>query len=78
MPIDLVTIQRVDSVQTAKAGTMNYTITATTIEDRPRTVQYQTVNDWRASVCHQAIAPKRELWINWRSSNFKSKDIVGV
>lgn len=78
MAIDLVTIQRVDSVPTAKAGTNSYTITATTIEERPRTVQYQTVNEWNASLCHEAIKTKRELWMTWHATNFKSKDLTKV
>ncbi len=78
MPIDLCRIQRVDQTATAKANTFSYVITATTIEEWPRTTQYQTVNDWKAALCQQSIQPKRELWITWRSSDFKSKDIEKV
>ncbi len=78
MPLDLVTVQRVDRAATANLNVFSYVITATTIEERPRTTQYQTVNDWRAALCEQSIKSKRELWITWRSSDFKSKDITKV
>jgi hypothetical protein len=76
MPIDLVVIDRVDACATAKPGCHSYTVTATTIEDRPRTVQYQTVNAWYASFCKQSIATKRELWITWNGNSFKSKELT--
>ena len=78
MPLDLVTVLRVDSLETSKQGVWSHTITARTIEGNPRTVQYQTCNDWRASFCKESIKPKRQLWVTWRSSDFRSKDLTYV
>lgn len=78
MPLDLVKVERVDPVPTSKPGCTNYTVTAITIEGTPRTVQYQTINEWKASICDQARKNKTAIWVTWKSSNFRSKDITTV
>lgn len=77
MPLDLVTVERVDKVPTAKAGCFSYTVTVNTIEDRPRHLCVQTASDWKASFCEECIEPKRELWIGSRETRY-GLDIVTV
>lgn len=78
MPIDLVTVERVQSMPTTKAGITSYLVTATTIEDHPRTLCFETINEWNASLCHQAVKAHSQLWITWKSNQFRSKDITKV
>ncbi len=78
MPLDLVRVERVDPWQTADPGVMGYTVTGATIEDQPRTVQFQTINDWKASICSVSAERGKLLWIGWKDSRFGVKDIVSV
>ena len=77
MPLDLARILRVDKVATAKVGTFSYTVTAETVEDRPRTIQVQTPSDWKASVCEASIEAKCDVWIGSKDSRY-GLDIVTV
>ncbi len=74
---DLVRVERVDPCRTVNPSVMSYTVTGETIEDTPRTVQFQTANDWKAAVCSQAGKLKQLVWIGWRDTSF-GHDIVTV
>ncbi len=74
---ELLRVERVDQWPTAKAGVTGYTVTGETIEAEPRTVQFQTANDWKAAVCSQAGHLKKLVWIGWRDTRF-GHDIVTV
>ena len=75
MPLDLVTIERIDAVPTAKAGLLSYTITGVT-SDR-RTVQVQTVSAWRAAICERAKDSGAAIWIGSKDSRY-GRDLVTV
>lgn len=77
MPLDLVTVERVDKMATAKAGCFSYTVTVNTIEERPRHLCVQTASDWKASLCEECIESKRGLWIGSRETRY-GLDIVTV
>lgn len=75
---ELVKVERVDPWQTQTPGVMGYTVTGVTIEESPRTVQFQTISDWKAAICSRAIQLEQWVWIGWRDSRFGVKDIVTV
>jgi len=77
MGLDLVRVERVDPWQTP-SGVMAYTVTGVTVEDQPRTVQFQTINDWKAALCSQTAQRGKLLWIGSKDSRFGVKDIVSV
>lgn len=73
---ELVRVERVDPWQTANPSVKGYTVTGATIEETPRTVQFHTINDLKASLCAVAAQKDRLIWIGWRDSRFGVKDIV--
>ena len=76
MATDLVRVTRIDGPwRTADPSVEGYTVTGTTIEAAPRTLQVQTINYWMASVCERSIERNRLVWIAWRDTRW-AKDIV--
>ena len=73
---ELVRIERVDSWQTANPSVTGHTITGETVEETPRSVQFQTFNDWKASLCAGAAQKHQLIWIGWRDTAKWGKDIV--
>ncbi len=72
---ELIKIERVDSWPTSEPGITGYTVTGETVEIEPRTLQFQTVNHWKASLCSQGKKTARLVWIGWRDTRY-GHDIV--
>jgi hypothetical protein len=77
MPLDLVKVERVDPCRTSNPRVTSYLVTGDTIEDQPRRLQVQTINDLRASLCARAKQTERLIWIGWKDSKY-GRDIVTV
>jgi hypothetical protein len=78
VPTDLIKVERVDPCRTVNPSVTSYVVTGETIEEQPRTVQFTTINDLKASLCSRAKQTERYVWIGWRDGRFQSKDIVTV
>lgn len=78
MPTDLIRVERVDPCKTVNPQVTSYLVTGETVEETPRTVQFSTINDLKASLCSRARQLERYVWIGWRDGRFQSKDIVTV
>lgn len=76
MSLDLVKIERVDPIDTAKPGVTSYTITAITVEEYPRTVQYQTISEKAAAMCYEAQKTRQGVWVTWRDGSYRCKDVT--
>ena len=77
MATDLVRVTRIEGPwRTADPSVEGYTVTGQTIEAAPRMMQFQTINYWKASVCSQAMERDKLIWIGWKDSRFRTKDIV--
>ncbi len=77
LPIDRVIVERIDPAQTGIPGCVNYTITGRTVDEPSRHVQYQTLSDWRASLCERAAKSGTPVLIRWRQTAY-AKDISRV
>ncbi len=73
---ELVRVERVDPCPTVNPNVTTWTVTGETIEQYPRTVQFQTINDLKASICSRGKQLERLVWVGWRDSRFGVKDIV--
>ncbi len=75
---ELVKIERVDPCPTVNPKVISYMVTGETVELHPRTLQFQTINEWAASLCARGKQMERAVWIHYRSSQFGVKDIVAA
>lgn len=77
MPLDFVTIERVDPCKTANPSVTSYTITAKTVDEQPRTVQFGTISNWQAALCERAKATGQYVWIGSKDTRY-GQDIVTI
>jgi hypothetical protein len=77
MPVDVVTVDRIDCVPTRKPACMQYWIVAHTVAYPSQLVRYQTVDHWRASLCEQAKVTGLPLQVTWRDHRF-GRELVSV
>lgn len=75
---ELVRVERVDPCPTVNPRVTSYLVTGETVEEQPRHVQFQTVNDLKASICSRSKPLKRLVWVGWRDGRFGAKEIVTV
>lgn len=78
MGLDLIKVERVDPCRTVNPNVTRYTVTGITVEEQPRTVQFGTVNDLKASLCARAKQTERYIWIGWMERRFSTREIVSV
>jgi hypothetical protein len=78
MPRDLVKVLRVDPCMTVNPQVTSYTVTGETVTAQPRHVQFQTINDLKASICSRGKQLERWVWIGWKDGRFNAKEIVTV
>lgn len=73
MPSDRIRVEHVDSTPTRKPGVTQHVITAE--DERGLTRQYETVNDFRASLC--ARWKNRWITVVWKDSRW-GRELVDV
>lgn len=78
MPLDLVNVERIDSVKTGSPWVLSHTITGETVEENPRCVQFQTIDQWKAAICDRARAKHQGVWITWKDGRFRTKELIAV
>ncbi len=77
MPLDLVAVERVDPCLTANPQVTSFTVTGTTVEEQPRSVQFHTICQRRAALCDRAHTIGQHVWIYSKQSRY-GYDIVKV
>lgn len=75
---ELVRIERVDAGETKRSRIPAFLITANTVGEKvSRLLQVQTVNQWRAAVCKEAILNRDLLWLTWHCGPY-GKDLIEI
>jgi len=77
VPIEVVTVERVDRVPTQKPDCTQFLVVAHGIVAPYPLVRYQTLNQWIASLCERAKATERRLRVTWREHRF-GRELVYV
>jgi hypothetical protein len=72
-----VRVERVDPCPTVKPNVTSYLVTAVTIEEQPRTVQFQTIKALDASFCKETGKRGSYIWV-WSKQSRYGWDIVKV
>lgn len=78
MPIDLVRVLNMSSLDTANPNVTQHCVNAETVEPSPRFVQYFTLNDLRASLCREVAGTSALIWVTWRDGRRSTRDLVHV
>lgn len=78
MPLYLVRVDHIGSVGTVNPQVRQYCISATTVDEAPRSVQFVTINTLRASLCERALKVGQLVWVMWKDGLHRSRDIVSV
>ncbi len=78
MPLDLITVDRVDDWDGLAGSQTVWIVRGTTIEEQPRLLVVRTVKPFHASLCERAMKTKHAIWIGWREGRRGTKDITTV
>lgn len=70
MPLELVSVERVEDVPTSKAGCTRFLVVAHTLAMPSQLVRYQTLNPWLASLCERAGETGQFVQVQWQSFRF--------
>lgn len=77
VPVELVNVDRIDSTTTNVPDCRRFLITGTTVAFPSQTVQYLTVNPFRASLCERAKAKGQTVQVTWNDSRW-GRELVNV
>lgn len=78
MPLTLVRVDRVGSVETSNPHVRQYFIDAHTVDELPLIEHFVTLNSLRASLCQRGKDLGRYVWIAWKDGRYATREIVTV
>lgn len=78
VPLDLVRVDRVGSIGTSNPNVQQFCIDAHTVDVVPTAIQFHTIDALKASICQRGADTGTYVWVGWKDSRFKMRDLVTV